>query len=132
MEIPSIISHVSVGTNDFPRAAAFYDAVLETVGARRIMTHGKAIAYGKQFPEFWVQEPFDVQPATRGNGTHFAFVAANPGQVDAFYEAAIAAGATCDGKPGPRPQYSDRYYACFVRDLDGNKIEATYYDMSSP
>jgi len=63
-EIPSILSHVSLGTNDFARATAFYDAVLPTLGCRRVMEHPGAVAYGKAFPEFWVQTPINGAPAT--------------------------------------------------------------------
>ena len=131
-DIPSIMSHVSVGTNRFKEAIAFYDAVLATVGARRIIEIPgvDAVAYGKQFPEFWVQTPIDGKPANVGNGTHFGFIASSKEAVDAFYAAAVAAGASPDGPPGGRPHYGEPYYGCFVRDLDGNKIEATFWDAS--
>ncbi len=125
---PSIISHVSVGVNDVARAAAFYDKVLATLGSKRIMEHeGFAIAYGKIFPEFWIQNPFDGGKAAPGNGVHVAFAAASQDQVMAFYDAALEAGGTSDGAPGPRPEYGEPYHGCFVRDPDGNKIEATYW-----
>ena len=130
MENPSIVSHLSLGTNRFSEAVAFYDKILATLGARRIHEHPDAIGYGKQFPEFWIQSPFNGHEASVGNGTHIAFFAADAAQVDRFYEAALAAGAQDDGPPGPRPQYGDEYYGCFVRDLDGNKIEATFWDTS--
>jgi catechol 2,3-dioxygenase-like lactoylglutathione lyase family enzyme len=119
---PSILSHVSIGTNDFERAIAFYDAVLPTLGCKRFMEHPGAIAYGKQYPEFWVGTPFDGQPATVGNGTHIGFIAPTKEAVHAFYEAAF------DGAPGGRPDYSEPYYGCFVRDSDGHKIEAAFWD----
>ena len=125
---PSVISHVSVGTNNFERARAFYDAVMPCVGARVIMEHPGAVAYGRQFPEFWLQLPHDGNPASVGNGFHIGFIADNKEQVQAFYDAAIAAGASCDGPPGPRPLYGEPYYGCFVRDLDGHKIEAAFWD----
>ena len=125
---PSIISHVSIGTNDFDKARAFYDAVMPTVGAKVHMEHPGAIAYGRMFPEFWLCLPHDGKPASIGNGFHMGFIADNKEQVHAFYDAAIAAGATCDGPPGPRPLYSEAYYGCFVLDLDGHKIEAAYWD----
>lgn len=125
---PSIISHVSVGTNDFERARAFYDVVLPTLDIVTIMEHPGAIAYGRQYPEFWVGTPHDGKPASVGNGFHMGFFASSRAQVDAFYNAAIAAGAGDDGAPGPRPLYGAPYYGCFVRDLDGNKIEASYWD----
>ncbi|MGP1387712.1 MAG: VOC family protein [Thainema sp.] len=129
-ESPSILSHISLGTNDFERAVAFYDQVLPTLGCRRLMEHPGAIAYGKVYPEFWIQTPFDGQTASVGNGTHVGFIAPTKEAVHAFYDGALAAGAKGDGEPGSRPHYSEAYYGCFVRDLDGHKIEAAYWDES--
>jgi catechol 2,3-dioxygenase-like lactoylglutathione lyase family enzyme len=126
---PSILSHVSIGTNQFERAVAFYDKVLSTLGCKRLMDYPGAIAYGKQYPEFWVQTPIDGQPATVGNGTHISFIAQTKAAVDAFYEAALSAGGVDEGAPGIRPEYSELYYGCFVRDPDGHKVEATFWDM---
>ena len=129
MENPSIMSHVSLGTNDLKRAAAFYDAVLATIGAKRVFEHeGAAIAYGKMFPEFWIGLPHDDGEAGTANGTHFAFFASNRDQVHAFHAAGLANGAKDDGAPGPRPEYGAPYYGCFLIDLDGHKIEATFWD----
>jgi catechol 2,3-dioxygenase-like lactoylglutathione lyase family enzyme len=125
---PSILSHISIGTNQFERAVAFYDRVLPTLGCKRIMEHPGAVAYGKQYPEFWVQIPIDGQSATVGNGTHVGFIAPSKGAVHAFHEAALAAGGIDDGAPGSRPDYGEPYYGCFVRDLDGHKVEAAYWD----
>lgn len=127
---PSAISHVSLGSNRYDEARAFYDAVLATLGIRRVMEHDGAAAYGKAYPEFWIQRPVDGAPATRGNGTHIGFIATSRAQVEAFYAAAVAAGAQGDGPPGPRPHYGEPYYGCFVRDLDGHKIEAAFWDES--
>jgi catechol 2,3-dioxygenase-like lactoylglutathione lyase family enzyme len=128
-EIPSILSHVSIGTNDFARAVAFYDKVLPTLGCRRVMEHPGAIAYGKMFPEFWVQTPIDGAPAETANGVHIGFIAPSKEAVQAFHEAGLAAGARDDGAPGPRPDYGEPYYGCFLRDLDGHKIEAAFWNM---
>lgn len=125
---PSVISHVSIGTNDFESLRAFYVAVLPSVGAKIIMEHPGAVAFGRQFPEFWIGVPHDGKPASIGNGFHIGFIADNKEQVHAFYDAAIAAGATCDGPPGPRPLYGEPYYGCFVRDPEGHKIEASFWD----
>ena len=127
---PSILSHVSVGTNDFDLAVKFYDAVLPAIGCRRIMEHAGAVAYGKAYPEFWVQSPSDGKAASVGNGFHIAFMADSESMVDEFYRAAMNAGATDAGAPGPRPEYGAPYYGCFVRDPDGHKIEATYWNTS--
>ena len=72
---PSMMSHVSIGTNRFEAARAFYDAVLAPLGVKRVMEHPGVVAYGKLYPEFWVGAPFDGQPANVGNGTHFGFFA---------------------------------------------------------
>lgn len=124
---PSILSHVSLGTNRIEEAVAFYDKVLGAMGIGQmadLRPHVPAVAYGRAYPEFWIQTPGDGQPAQTANGVHIAFFAANKEQVHAFHEAALAAGATDDGAPGPRPHYGKEYYGCFVRDLDGHKVEA--------
>lgn len=125
---PSIMSHVSIGTNDFAAATAFYDKALEALGARRVLDFPDAVAYGREFPEFWVHPPHNGEKASVGNGTHFAFLADSRELVDAFYSAALRAGAASEGEPGPRPLYGEAYYGCFVRDPDGHKVEAMHWD----
>lgn len=127
---PSIMSHVSIGTNNHAAAVKFYDQVLAPLGAARVMEHPGVVAYGKAYPEFWVGAPVDGKPALVGNGIHFGFNAASKQAVDAFYEAALAAGAQGEGAPGPRKEYGAPYYGCFVRDLDGHKIEAAFWDSA--
>jgi catechol 2,3-dioxygenase-like lactoylglutathione lyase family enzyme len=82
------------------------------------------------YPEFWVQTPIDGKSAQVGNGTHFGFFASDKASVDAFYRAALEGGARGDGPPGPRQEYGAPYYGCFVRDPDGHKIEAAFWDFS--
>jgi len=129
-ENPSIMSHVSLGTNDYERAIAFYDKVMATIGAKRVYEPdiGGAAAYGKMFPEFWVQIPDDNGTAEIANGVHFAFLAPSKQAVHDFWDVALKEGATADGEPGPRPHYGAPYYGCFLRDLDGHKIEAMFWD----
>ena len=122
----SVLSHISLGTNDYPRAKAFYDAVLGTLGIRCLMEHGPSAGYGKAFPDFWIGQPLDGARASAGNGTHVCFVAESEDEVRAFHAKALSLGARDDGGPGIRPQYSPRYYAAFVHDPDGHKIEAVY------
>lgn len=123
-ENPSILHHVSIGTKDLASACRFYDAVMAPIGARRIMELPVAVAYGKRFPEFWVAQPLDGAQASAGNGSHFCVIAPSREAVDAFHAAGIAAGGADDGPPGPRPDYGPGYYACFLRDPDGHKVEA--------
>jgi catechol 2,3-dioxygenase-like lactoylglutathione lyase family enzyme len=125
---PSIISHISVGTNRFAEARAFYEKVIAVFGGRIIMEHPGAAAYGKEFPEFWIHVPIDGGPAAVGNGSHFGFAAASKAEVEDFHRVALANGARDEGAPGPRPDYGEPYYGCFVRDLDGHKIEAAFWD----
>ena len=124
-DIPSIMNHVSIGTNHFNEAIGFYDVVLATIGAsRQHEIPNVAVAYGKLFPEFWVQRPLNGELASTANGTHFAFLAPSHAAVDEFYTVALQAGAASDGEPGLRPEYGPGYYGAFVFDLDGHKIEA--------
>jgi catechol 2,3-dioxygenase-like lactoylglutathione lyase family enzyme len=118
-----ILNHVSVGACDIPKAVKFYDSVLSTLSIKRAhYIDNVAAAYGESF-EFWVGSPCEGK-ATPSNGSHIAFNAPTKESVDQFYATAIALGGTCEGKPGLRPEYGETYYAAFVRDLDGNKIEA--------
>lgn len=126
-----MLHHVSIGVADVGRAAEFYDSALKTLGYKRIMEFlPYGIGYGEVAPEFWVQLPHDGGKASAGNGVHICFAANNKRAVHAFHEAALKAGGIDEGAPGPRPEYSPRYYGCFARDLDGNKIEAVFFDMS--
>ena len=127
-ENPSIISHISIGTNQFEQAVVFYNSVLSTLDCRQMMYLPGAVAYGRESAEFWVQTPIDGQPASVGNGAHIGFMANSKEAVQAFYDTALEFGGTDDGAPGPRPEYGEAYYGCFIRDLDGNKIEATYWN----
>lgn len=120
----SVISHVSLGTNDYPHAKAFYDAVLATLQIGCVMDFPGGAGYGRKFPEFWIQSPQDGGRASMGNGVHISFLANSINEVDAFHAKALELGATDEGRPGYRPEYTPEYYAAFVRDLDGNKIEA--------
>lgn len=131
-DVPTIINHLSLGTNDFESACTFYDGVLATLGARRVLEHPGVVAYGRAFPEFWVHAPYDGKPATVGNGAHVAFFATSKAQVQAFHAKALELGGRDDGPPGPRPDYGDPYYGCFIRDPDGHKIEATFWDAPPP
>lgn len=136
-ETPSIISHVSFGTRDMASALTFYDAVMATVGAGRkeeirLPDVGLvAVAYGKAFPEFWIQLPENRQHAVAGNGVHIGFIAADEDAVRRFHTAAMEHGGSDEGAPGPRPHYGAQYHGCFVRDPDGNKLEATFWNENT-
>jgi catechol 2,3-dioxygenase-like lactoylglutathione lyase family enzyme len=120
----SILSHVSLGTNDYPRAKAFYDALLATLQIGCLMDYPGGAGYGRAFPEFWIQSPHDGGRANAGNGVHVSFLANTINEVNAFHAKALELGGKDEGAPGYRPEYTPEYYAAFVRDLDGNKVEA--------
>ncbi|MDP2116876.1 MAG: VOC family protein [Brevundimonas sp.] len=127
---PPLVSHVSVGVTDLSRAGVFYDAVMAVLGARRILEHGIGIGYGRDYPEFWAAQPQDGKRAVPGNGAHVCFNTPDPESVVAFFEAGLAAGGLDDGRPGPRPEYAPGYYSAFLRDPDGNMVEAMCWDQS--
>jgi catechol 2,3-dioxygenase-like lactoylglutathione lyase family enzyme len=121
-----MLHHVSLGTNDLDRARAFYDPVLAVVGLRFLHSQ-QSLNYGASTFMVSLTRPLDGQPATPGNGVHVAFYAGTRAMVEEFYRVALAYGGTSDGEPGLRPQYDPNYYAAFVRDPDGNKLEAFTY-----
>jgi catechol 2,3-dioxygenase-like lactoylglutathione lyase family enzyme len=127
-----MLHHISIGVADVERAAQFYDAVLSKLGFKRVMeVMPYGIAYGLRMPQFWVQLPHDQSASSSGNGTHVAFEARSKAAVNAFHAAALSAGGKDEGAPGPRPEYTAEYYGAFVRDLDGNKIEAVFLPMEA-
>ena len=123
-----MIGYITLGTADLEKAAAFYDALLGTIGATRFMDEPDYfIAWSKDEDQaaLSVTKPFDQKPATVGNGVMVAMYFETPEQVNAFYDKAIELGATCEGQPGFRPQdATSGFYAGYFRDLDGNKLNA--------
>lgn len=127
-----MFSYVSLGTRDLARAMRFYDAVLAPLGHARIEDYDpedRSAAWGLDDPgpHLWVTQPFDGQPASVGNGTMVSFLAGSRAAVDAFHAAALAHGGTDEGTPGLRLQYGPHFYAGYVRDPDGNKLNAVCY-----
>lgn len=118
-----MIDHISIGVRHFDKARSFYDAVLGTLGYRRLMDVPHACGYGTDRPMFWIGA-LENNLLERLWGSHLAFVAPNRLAVDAFYAKAMELGARDEGAPGLRPLYHPDYYGAFVFDLDGHKIEA--------
>jgi len=118
-----MISHTCIGTNDLPRAAAFYDALFALISGKRFFEMDRGIGWGVQpgQPMFSVLTPFDGQPATVGNGTMVALTVASQDLVHALHAKALELGGADEGAPGLR---GGGYYGCYFRDLDGNKIAA--------
>ncbi len=125
-----MLDHISLGCADIEASGAFYDAVLAPLGYRRVFERNIGVAYGpgpgREGLLFWIMQPRGGEGAgpRHRRGHHIAFRAPRRRDVDAFFDAALTAGGKANGAPGLRPEYSDNYYAAFVRDLDGHKIEA--------
>lgn len=119
-----MLHHVSLGTSDIDRARRFYDPVMAVLGLRRTLDVAEAVGYGAGITVFSLNLPADGATASVGNGTHVAFEVEHRSAVDQFFAVALAQGGAGDGPPGLRPEYDAHYYAAFVRDPDGNKIEA--------
>ncbi len=118
-----MIGYVTLGTNDLPRAARFYDAIAKDLGVGRMMETERFIAWGKPGggAGIGLTLPFDGKPATVGNGVMVALEAKDKAQVDRIYRLALSLGATDEGAPGPR---GGEFYAAYFRDPDGNKLNA--------
>jgi catechol 2,3-dioxygenase-like lactoylglutathione lyase family enzyme len=119
-----MIGYITLGTNDLKRAAAFYDAVLGVLGARRFMENERMIGWGTtpDKPMLAVAKPFDEKPATAGNGTMIALNVGSPDAVKKVHAAAMKAGGKDEGAPGPRGDGG--FHGGYFRDLDGNKLVA--------
>jgi catechol 2,3-dioxygenase-like lactoylglutathione lyase family enzyme len=122
-----MIDHVSVGVSDLKRAARFYESVLAALGLSRVVTRTATIGFGKNYPEFWINLRVNMAAVEPGSGAHICLRAKSTGEVDAFHAAALQAGGRSDGAPGLRPHDRVRYYAAFVVDPDGNRIEAVTF-----
>lgn len=116
-----MIGYVTIGTNDLPRAASFYDALLGELGAKRMMETEQFVAWSVKpdQPGLGVTKPFDKKPATVGNGVMVALMVDSTAKVDALHRKALQLGGSDEGAPGPR---GEGFYAGYFRDLDGNKL----------
>ncbi len=124
-----MIGYITLGTNNFDTALAFYDDLFSSIGASRFLENDKFVAWARE-PEaagFSLTKPFDGQDATVGNGTMIAIALESIEQVQAFYQKAIQLGATDEGEPGYRGDVPG-FYAGYFRDLDGNKLNGFVMD----
>ena len=118
-----MIGYATLGTNDLPHAAAFYDELLGVLGIKRIMDFERGYAWGISMaqPSLGITKPFDGKSATVGNGVMVALVVDSKEKVNAVHAKALALGGKDEGAPGPR---GECFYAGYFRDLDGNKLNA--------
>ena len=123
-----MIDHVSIAVSDLSAAENFYAAVLAPLGLTKLREWpDAAVGFGKKYPEFWINRRTSMSRVAEDSGVHICLRAPDAAAVDAFHAAALAAGGTSDGAPGLRPHYHAKYYAAFIRDPDGNRIEAVTF-----
>ena len=126
-----MIDHVSLPVSDLARSAAFYEAVLAPLGYRKLVERPATIGFGKTYPEFWLNARPRMAPAPEDTGMHVALRAADTAAVEAFHAAALRLGGRDDGAPGPRPAAMTTYFGAFIRDPDGNKVEAMTFPATT-
>ena len=119
-----MIAHVSIGVRDIAKAKTFYDAALAPIGYRCLHSFDGSLGYGREHAGFWVSASASPVPSDPDSGLHFCFAAPTRESVDAFHRAALDHGGRDNGKPGLRADYGENYYAAFVVDPDGYRIEA--------
>ena len=122
-----MIDHISVGVSDLERSARFYELTLASIGLVRLVTRPGTVGFGKRYPEFWINLRAGMTAVAPESGCHICLRAKSESEVDAFHHAALGAGGISDGAPGLRPHDRVRYYAAFIRDPDGNRIEAVTF-----
>jgi catechol 2,3-dioxygenase-like lactoylglutathione lyase family enzyme len=123
-----MIDHVSIAVRDLRKAEPFYTAVLAPLGMRKLREWpDAAIGFGKTYPEFWINRRQGMDRVGEDSGMHICLRATDIRAVEDFHAAAVRAGGTSDGAPGVRAQYHSGYYAAFICDPDGNRIEAVTF-----
>jgi len=122
-----MIDHLSIAVSDLERSAAFYAAILAPLELTRLVERPQTIGFGKRYPEIWLNARPAMAPIAADTGAHIALRAPSPEAVSAFHTAALAHGGTCDGPPGPRKAAMTTYFGAFVRDPEGNRIEAVHF-----
>jgi catechol 2,3-dioxygenase-like lactoylglutathione lyase family enzyme len=125
-----MIDHVSVGVADLERSVPFYTAVLGTIGMSCLVRRETTAGFGKRYPELWLNVRPGMAPVEASTGIHVCLRARTEDAVRSFHAAALAHGGTDDGPPGPRAAAMTDYFAAFVRDPDGNRLEAATFPQA--
>lgn len=122
-----MIDHVSIAVRNLPKATDFYASLLSSIGYEKLVEKSGTVGFGKKYADFWLNHRPSMNLGEVNDGFHVCLRATSTEQVDKFYEKAIALGAESCGEPGLREEYDKSYYAAFVYDLDGNKIEVVTF-----
>ena len=122
-----MIDHVSIAVKDLKSAGLFYSKLLAVIGYKILKSGPTTIGYGKKYPEFWLNERRNIDLSSASDGFHVCLRAKSVSVVNEFHEQALKIGGTDDGKPGYRAEYNQNYYAAFIKDIEGNKIEVVTF-----
>lgn len=127
-----MIDHVSIPVKDLQESKAFYEQILDCIGFKLLIEKAGTVGFGKKYAEFWLNERPNHNAEDANDGFHVCLRTASAENVETFYETALAQGATVDGEPGYRDEYSPTYYAAFIKDKDGNRIEVVTFVENAP
>ncbi len=122
-----MIDHVSIEVSDLAVSTRFYERLLKPLNMRIVKELPNTVGFGKKYPEFWINLRKDMIKSATASGAHVCLRARDIAAIDEFYRIALEFGGADDGRPGPRPHYTHNYYATFIRDPDGNRIEAVTF-----
>lgn len=122
-----MIDHVSLQVADLQASTEFYQAVLEPLGLSLLVTRNETVGFGKRYPELWLNHRPNLPGADAKTGAHVCLRAPSEDAVRSFFEVALSLGGQNDGAPGPRPAAVTNYFGAFIRDLDGNRLEAVTF-----
>ncbi len=125
-----MIDHVSIAVSNLEQAEVFYDHLLAPLGYKKLVVRANTIGYGKKYPEFWLNHRPEMSPVAEDTGTHICLRCQHSREVEAFHQSAIANGGLDEGEPGPRQATMTSYFGAFIKDPDGNKIEAVCFPKS--
>ena len=122
-----MIDHISIAVSNLSKSAEFYERVLEPLGLRRMVDRENTIGFGKKYPEFWINARAHNPSIPDDTGSHVCLRAPTEEAVTSFHRRALDRGGRSDGKPGERQAAMTTYFGAFIRDLDGNKVEAVTF-----
>lgn len=122
-----MIDHVSLAVADLDRAVRFYELAFAPLGLTKLVTRPAMVGFGKNYPEVWINLRKNMPRIAEDSGSHICLRARTSAEIDGFHAAALAAGGRSESAPSLRPHDRVRYYAAFVRDFDGNRIEAVTF-----
>jgi predicted lactoylglutathione lyase len=122
-----MIDHISIGVKSLEQAKVFYEQLLSVIGYQKLSERPTTVGFGKKYPEFWLNHRPNLVLQDQDTGSHICFRASSIEQVNTFHQTAVQLGASCQGSPGYRKEYSNNYYAAFIKDANNHKLEVVTF-----